>query len=120
MKIGTTGQKKRLFLLHLFGKIPILVGRWSILRKVVKVLFLLIITESVVFGNMDKLRALTITQSCDRLHSEVIHMMQVNELINKEDPQAYLIMQRTLNLYLSMIEQQCPANKNKKMEIVAK
>lgn len=119
-------QRKRLCLLRLYGRKPIQGGRWSIYRVIINTLFLLVFMESAVLGSsgpatgMDKLRALTVTQSCDRLHSEVLHMMQVNELINKDDPQSYLSMQRTLNLYLGMIDQQCQSNQKRQMEIVTK
>lgn len=81
--------------------------------------------ESVVSGrtthsSIEDLRLLTVTRSCGQLQSEIFHMMQVNELINREDPQSFLSMQRTLNLYLDMINQQCSSSQKQKTEVIAR
>lgn len=85
------------------------------MRRVILVIFFIFLAGSGACNSSpakDQLEKIMVKESCERLLDNVYHMLAVNELINKDDPQACLVTRKTLILYFQMIKDKCPNRQN--------
>ena len=85
------------------------------MRRTALVILFILLAGSGVCSNSptkEQLERLMVKGSCDQLLENVYHMLAVNELINKDDPQAGLTTRKTLVLYFEIIKEKCPNRKN--------
>jgi DNA phosphorothioation-dependent restriction protein DptG len=65
---------------------------------------------------VDQIKRLIVSESCERIISSINNMLAANEILNRGDAAACLHTQRTLLLYLEVVNVQC-IGKNKLMYV---
>jgi hypothetical protein len=83
------------------------------MKRVVVALFLLLCLRSeeaipqFKTGPVEQIQMMIAKQSCENLIQFTDHIMKVNRVINQQDPASMMLVNRTLTLYLDIVQGQC-------------
>ena len=85
------------------------------MKRIILTLFLLLCMKSeeaipqgpVRMGPIEQIQTMIARQGCESLILTTGHIMRVNQILNQQDPASMMLVQRTLSLYLDVVQGQC-------------